>query len=400
MLYMDYKDKYIKYKSKYLELKQKGGMNCVNQRVFQNLLGTCWMIAIQMMMCFGDATKNQIERELAQPDTSKESIGNLDKILKKIFPSKYSCLETTKRIKYLTILLDTFINIYISKIERHISVNPKENGYRCEFLIRESFSLLFQNLININTDGGSHIDYYFFANLLGIFFLKQEIYFSMHTRKIFNKIRFDEQDIGIIITIKEHACCFFVCGGVPKFYNDHDKKIYDFNFMNLLINLKDDEDLFVVPNQVVALNRTEYFENINKYEKYKRIEDLTVVSKKNFRNNFNQEIKLFFDEEFDKINNFFLLLKIGLHFLNKDNQEKYFYFINKGLKDEYLITMYLLGDYYSDIDQLDKAIEYYQKALDNGYNKAAIKLSNIYENKGDIENAIKYLTFDFYTREQ
>jgi ribosomal protein L7Ae-like RNA K-turn-binding protein len=395
------------------KLKQKGGMNCVNDRVFKNLLKTCWMIAIQMIMCFGDATKDQIERELTQPNTTIESISNLDKKLKKILPSKYSCLETTKRIDYLNILLDAFIKRYIAKIERHfpISVNPKENPKRCELVIQNIFFLLFQNLRTIDSDGGSIMDYYYFGNLLGTFFLKQEIYFSMHTRKMFNQISFDEQNIGIIIEIKEHVCCFFVCGGVPKFYNDHDKKIYDFDFMNLLSNLKDDEDLFVVPNKVVALNRTEYFENIEKYTEYKRIILLTVVSKNNLGNNFNQEIKLFFDEEYDEINNFYLLLKIGINFLREDNEEKYLYFLKKGLKDEYYLTMFLLGEYFENLyklyppenpyngNYLDNAIEYYQKALDNGYNKAAERLVELYKSKGDIANASKYLKYDIYTKD-
>ena len=68
------------------KIKQKGGMNCVNERVFKNILGTCWMIAIQMMMCFGDATKDQIERELAQPNTTNKSISDLDEKLQKILP--------------------------------------------------------------------------------------------------------------------------------------------------------------------------------------------------------------------------------------------------------------------------------------------------------------------------
>jgi len=395
------------------KLKQKGGMNCVNDRVFKNLLDTCWMIAIQMIMCFGDATKDQIERELAQPNTTIESISNLDKKLKKILPSKYSCLETTKRIDYLNILLDAFIKRYIAKIERHfpISVNPKENPKRCELVIQNIFFLLFQNLRTIDSDGGSIMDYYYFGNLLGTFFLKQEIYFSMHTRKMFNQISFDEQNIGIIIEIKEHVCCFFVCGGIHKFYNDNDKKIYDFNFMDLLSNLKDDEDLFVVPNKVVALNRTEYFENIEKYTEYKRIILLTVVSKNNLGNNFNQEIKLFFDEEYDEINNFYLLLKIGINFLREDNEEKYLYFLKKGLKDEYYLTMFLLGEYFENLyklyppenpyngNYLDNAIEYYQKALDNGYNKAAERLVELYKSKGDIANASKYLKYDIYTKD-
>jgi ribosomal protein L7Ae-like RNA K-turn-binding protein len=371
------------------KIKQKGGMNCVNERVFKNILGTCWMISIQMMMCFGDATKEQFERELAQSNTTNKSISNLDKILIKNFPSKYVEFETTERIRHLSILLNAFITRYIAKIERHIPVSntPKKNPKRCELVIEQSFRLLFQKLLNIENIGGDNLDIYFFANLLGIFFLEQEIYFSMHTRKMFNKIRFDEQDIGIKIDIEEHACCFFICGGVPKFYNDHDKKINDFNFMDLLSNLKDDEDLFVIPNQVVALNRTEYFENIENYTEYKRIQLLTVVSKKNFGNNFNQEIKLFFDEEYDRINNFFLLFKVAEKFLDEDNKERYLHFLNKGLNYEYYATMYFLGLYYVEERQdINTAIKFYQKALDNGYNEAAEKLADLYFIERDKNN--------------
>ena len=64
MKLVNYKDKYIKYKNKYLEKKyiiQKGGMDCKDDRVFKNILGTCWMVVIQMMMCYSDATKDDIE---------------------------------------------------------------------------------------------------------------------------------------------------------------------------------------------------------------------------------------------------------------------------------------------------------------------------------------------------
>ena len=397
------------------KIKQKGGINCVNERVFKNILGSCWMISIQTMMCFGDATKEQFERELAQPNNTIESISNLDKILKKIFPSKYSELETKKRIEYLSILYDAFIKRYIAKIERHIpvSVSPKENPYRCELIIQNSFILLFQKLREDLKPGGDIIDSYFFANLFSTFFLKQEIYFSMHTRKMFNEISFDQQDIGIIIEIEKHTCCFFVCGGVPKFYNNHDKKIYDIDFMNLLRNLKDDEDLFVVPNQVVALNRTEYFENIEKYIEYKRIQLLTVVSKNNFGNNFNKEIKLFFNDRYDEINNFYLLYKINRKFLiEKEDEDKTFHFLKRGIKDEYYEAMYLLGLYFENLHErhppahaynesyLHVAIKYYQKALDNGDNEVAKKLAELYLIDENEDNAKKYLKFFHYTNSE
>jgi hypothetical protein len=393
------------------KLKQKGGMDCVNDRVFKNILGTCWMISIQMMMCFGDATKEQIEIKLKQPNITIELISNLDKNLKKFLPSKYSCLETKKRIEYLSILLDAFINRYIAKIERRIpiSVNPENNPHRCELVMRNYFRFLFQKLRDptVYEIRGDMIDIYFFAILFGIFFLEQEIYFSIYTRKMFNEINFNNLvDIGIIISIKEHICCFFVCGGVPKFYNDHDKKIYDFDFMDLLINLKDDEDLFVIPEQVVALNRNKYFENIENYIGYKRIILLTVVSKNNFHNNFNQEIKLFFDEEYDEINNFFLSTEIGNKFLIETDYDKCINFLQKAEQNEYYLTMHILGSIYYNMHlahpheeiYLNNAIEYHQKAFDNGYNEAAKILRDLYYIKGDIDNAIKYSKFIYFTK--
>jgi len=393
------------------KLKQKGGMDCVNDRVFKNIMGSCWMISIQMMMCFGDATKEQIERKLEQPNITIELISNLDKNLKKFLPSKYSCLETKKRIEYLSILLNAFINRYKAKIERRIpiSVNPENNPHRCELVMRNNFRFLFQKLkdTTVYESQGDMIDIYFFAILFGIFFLEQEIYFSIYTRKMFYQISFNNLvDIGIIISIKQHICCFFVCKGVPKFYNDHDKKIYDFDFMDLLINLKDDEDLFVVSNQVVALNRTEYFENIEKYTKYERIQFLTVVSKNNFGNNFNQEIKLFFDEEYDEINNFFLSTEISNKFLIEKDYDKGINILQKAEQNEYYLTMHILGSIYYKMHLaypheesfLDKAIEYHQKAFDNGYNEAAKILRDLYNIKGESDNAIKYSKFIYFTK--
>ena len=82
MKLINYKDKYIKYKNKYLEIKniiQKGGIDCNNDRVFKNILGTCWMVDILMMICFGDATKNDIESMLIIiKDDIKEKLNDMD----------------------------------------------------------------------------------------------------------------------------------------------------------------------------------------------------------------------------------------------------------------------------------------------------------------------------------
>ena len=400
MLYMDYKNKYIKYKSKYLELKQKGGMDCVNERVFKNLLGTCWMIAIQMMMCFSDATKDLIERELQGINTENKDryiellIGVYKRRLISLLPPELN-LGSTNINLYLTSLLDAFIKRYLSKFDRFLSDKPasienKTNPQRCEKVMSNAYKLLFR-MYSVPNPGGDILDHYFFANILSTFFLNQEIYYSMHTRKIFNQIRFDNnQDIGILIQIRHHACCIFVCDGKLRFYNDHDKLIHDCTyFFDLIRSLNDEEDLFVIPGGIIKLNRTEYYNNISKYKEHKRIRLLTVISKNNFENNFNQEIKWFFSGEYDKVTNFYLLFKISEKYYKEQNYIESLRYLKKN--DLYFYhSIYIMGRIYEKVNNLDNALLEYIKAFNNGSSDALEKIIEIYKKKGDHKNAMKY----------
>jgi len=397
---MDFKNKYIKYKSKYFELKQKGGMNCVNERVFQNLLGTCWMVAIQMMICFGDATKDIIERELTVINTENKDmiiellIGARKRKFISLIPPELN-LESGDIDSYLTSLLDAFIKRYLSKFNKFLSDKPASvddeiNPQRCERVMSTAYKLLFQSYSVLNP-GGDNLDQFFFANVLGTFFLRQEVYFSMHTRNMFNQIRFDNnQDIGILILIRHHACCIFVCGGVPKFYNDEDKLIYDCPyFFDLIRNLEADEDLFVIPGGIIKLNRTEYYDHITKYKGYKRIRLLTIVSKRDLQNNFNQEIKWFFSGEYDKVTNFYLLYKISEKYYKEQNYGDSLKYIRRNNLDFYH-SMYMLGRLYEKVKDVDNALTQYQIAFNNGSLEALDKIKEIYLNKGDNSNAMKY----------
>jgi hypothetical protein len=397
---MDYKDKYIKYKSKYLELKQKGGMNCVNERVFQNLLRTCWMIAIQMMMCFGDATKDQIERELEGVNRENKNMyiqslieRNKQKLIS-LLPPELN-LESSTIDSYLSSILDAFIKRYLSKFNRFLSDKPasiddKTNSQRCEKVMSNAYKLLFRSY-SVQNPGGDSLDHYFFANIISTFFLNQEIYYSMHTRKIFNQIRFNNnQDIGILIQIRHHACCIFVCDRILKFYNDEDKLIHDCSyFFDLIRSLNDEEDLFVVSSGIVKLNRTEYYDHITKYSEYKRIRLLTVISKNNFENNFNQEIKCFFSGEYDRINNFYLLFKISEKYYKNLNYVESIKYLRKNNLDFYH-SRYRIGRLYEIVNNLDKALTEYQIAFNNGSSEALAKIIEIYNKKRDYKNAMKY----------
>jgi hypothetical protein len=397
---VNYEDKYIKYKNKYLEIKniiQKGGMDCKDDRVFKNILGTCWMIVIQMMLCFGDATKNDLEKVLnpINKDNIDDYIKQLIELkrceLESFFPSAY--LQIANREKYLFDLLKAFITRYSAKLDNLLTIKPKytkdeTNKDRCERVINSMFKNLFSYYPNVTQKGGDLIEQFYLANILGIFFLQNKIYFQNHARINYKNIIFDPtQDIGIIVFIENHGCCCFVCGGKYKFYNDNEKNINDCEWINLLLRLEPNEDLFVIPNGIVKLDRKEYFDNIDKYKNYKRIQYLTVVSKRAFADNFDKQISMFFNDNYE-INDFFLLYKIGYIYWDKKDKNNTLKYLEKSANDGFYKAQYLLGFFYESDANLKK--HYFKLAFDNGSIQAALKLGNIYNEENNYEDAVKY----------
>ena len=94
-----YEKSYLKYKLKYFKLKEyiknckKGGglviEECENVG-FHNAFGTCWNISIQMMMFFGDSTRDYVQNIIDNLNkkniSSKKIIENSLKKLKQILP--------------------------------------------------------------------------------------------------------------------------------------------------------------------------------------------------------------------------------------------------------------------------------------------------------------------------
>ena len=400
MKLVNYENKYIKYKNKYLEIKniiQKGGIDCKDDRVFKNILGTCWMIVIQMMLCFGDATKNDLEKELNRinKDNIDDYIKQLIELkrceLESFFPSAY--LQIANREKYLFDLLKAFITRYSAKLDNLLTIKPEytkdeTNKDRCERVINSNFKKLFPYYPHVSQIGGDLIEQFYLANILGIFFLQNKIYFQNHTRENYKNIIFDPtQDIGIIVFIENHGCCCFVCGSKYKFYNDNEKNINDCEWINLLLRLEPNEDLFVIPNGIVKLDRKEYFDNIDRYKNYKRIQYLTVVSKRAFADNFDKQISMFFNGNYE-INDFFLLYKIGYIYYDKQDKNKTLKYLEKSANYGFYYAQYLLGLIYESDDNLKK--HYFKLAFDNGSIQAALKLGNIYYEENNYEDAVKY----------
>ena len=60
----------------------------------------------------------------------------------------------------------------------------------------------------------------------------------------FNKIEYnDQEDIGILIDLYNHVCCFFICNNTQKYYNDNDNIILNCDWKELLKKTNDTNNL-------------------------------------------------------------------------------------------------------------------------------------------------------------
>jgi TPR repeat protein len=380
-------DKYLKYKNKYIYLKkiQKGGVECDNAVVYRNIIDTCWMIAIQMIFSFGDVTSNILEnimekinihkyKEMEQiSDQINDFIENrIQKVqndcnLKNVFPAyifdKYN-------IVYLKNILYKFIVRYYSKVFKikNRYANPEydyyvDNTSRCELVIVENYDKIFSKYKR----HGGIIDEYLFANILSIFLLDYKISLTSYYNNDFSNITYDDKiNIGIIILIDGHACCFFICNNVEKYYNDNDKKIFNCEWKNILKKSSNENCLYVKKEGCIELlNKEQYICYKNKSE-LSIVERLIVVSK-NIQNSIidNQIQNILNEKNLDKICDKALLFELGKIYDKDESQDD------------------------------KQAIKYYKLSAEQGYGKALFKLGKIYEKKSCTKQpnyckAIKY----------
>ena len=387
---MSYQEKYLKYKNKYIYLKeiQKGGLECNNKLVYKNILGTCWMIAIQMIFSFGDVTSNYLQCIMKnfKINDEKEMEELIDQInyfienqiqkvqndckLKNVLPAY---IFNKDNIIYLKNILDKFITRYYSKVLKikNYYFNPhydidydEDNPNRCELVIEQNY----YNLFNKYKRLGSIIDLYLFANILSIFFLDYKISFTNYYQNNFNNITYNDQiNIGIIILIKGHVCCFFICNDVEKYYNDADKQIFDCEWKKILKESSNENCLYVKKKGCIELlNKEQYICYKNKSE-LSIVESLIVVSK-NIQNSIidNQIQNILNETNLDKIYDKILLHELGI------------------IYDNGIVTS---QDY-------KQAIKFFKLSADQGYPPAQNKLGVKYENsdgvKPNYSEAIKY----------
>jgi hypothetical protein len=435
---MNYTEKYTKYKIKYTKLKKQiGGYNCNNTHMYKNILGTCWMIAVQMIFSFGDVTKEKMQKKMQyiiksvkryEKDDMKirqvidELIHNAEKEnLRDIFLDNLD-----EYYEHLYKILEKFIQRYMNKVfhEQIRSGKPTDiedeynNLERCELIIRDNYIKLFKHHTGVDNAGGNFVDMYIFSNILSIFFLDHkvscDIYYQYYEDN-FKKIEYDDAlNVGIIIGIQGHVCCFFICNRTQKYYNDNDKKIYDCNWKDMLSQLTNNKCLYVKKKGcVLLLDDNDEYIITNKEDPNNlvyKVRWLLVISKEPksiFATQIYNAVK---NNNVDTINdrsiNFFLGIRNSL----RDDSDP-FKFWNKiplytSQNDNHFTRVYqLIADNFKSDGHDDKAIEYYDILLKtyirnknyedieetfNELNKLRNKFAKYYEKNNDYKNAIKY----------
>ena len=406
----NYKNKYFKYKSKYLQLKnihEGGRVDC--RKVYKNVIGTCWAVAILTIFTFCQATSNQLETIMKSykplsiswynpfiniTDSKNKFIAEIinkvksDPQLYNLFPDY---IFTFPNSLFLINILDKIIDRYYSKIlefnytEKPLGTMDKQNPIRCELVIAQNFKNLFPSLLKTdNNNYGSKIHHqYLFSNLLTIFFLGFKVSFKNYYNN-FNSLIFDiDNDLGILIYIEGHICCLYICNGVEKYYNDNDKKVYDCEWIKLL--KESTSDLYVELGQKLRLINVDSYE----YKKnLKKVICLTVISKHVKDSSLDIEIKKILKfTDFEPIDFKDIILQMMLfqyYYFDKNNYIKASEFARLAADQGNAVAQTNLGIMYykgQGVQQdYEEAARLYRLAVDQGYAAAQTNLGIMYYN--------------------
>ena len=394
-----YKNKYLKYKNKYLQLKkiQKGGEPFCN-RVYQNILGTCWAVAIQTIFTFGDFTSVHLKAVMTSFNLQTKNDFIEEKIrqvksnpqLNDLFPG--DILNVTKH-DFLRNIFLKFIDRYYSKVLEIKNpdaprIDPKLNKERCELVIIDNFKKLFDNPILQLTSkdlGGSIISRYLFFNLLSIFFLGFKVSFKKYYDK-FNLIEFDrDKDLGILIHIERHTCCLYICEGQQKYYNDNDKKVYNCEWIDLL---KRTNNLYVETDVNLRFVDFDSYEN---KDKLKKVKYLTVVSKHERVNQLDIEIKKILNLNYSEITDSELQFMLAHLFFNIGNYNEVLRWYTLAAQQGHAEAQFNLGIMFENDQYVGKdlveAERWYRIAAGNGHDGAQNNLGNmLFDGRGVAKN--------------
>ena len=278
---INYYDKYLKYKAKYTSIKifkmsnpciaYDNKYNTLDNRRCQvsinNRFGTCWTIALLIILFAGDSTSSCIYENLSVDIDMNRLIDNAYNKLNILLPNKnfhsyktdlYNLLQFIKDRLNNKLSIDitnpTILSIpYLLTDPTNPSPMKRTISESCELNIVLSFSKILYDSIDIYNlfdmfnqvfKGGGDVDDFFLINLLSSVLLNRFINLKIieHGTKISKIKKLFSNTIGIYLSIPNHKVSFYICNNTQKYCNNNIIIDYDwysfFNAYNKVCNNK------------------------------------------------------------------------------------------------------------------------------------------------------------------
>jgi ankyrin repeat protein len=271
---MDYENKYIKYKNKYIILKNQYGNGYLEYRApacyknnkkiiecehinFNNTMGTCWMTSIFTVFLSSDSTSKCVQHIL----NNKDSVDIYNDSKQFLIDALPTSLSSEDNIINLLYYIKEKFNIKLNDKLNSLNPNPIGHELRRQASIRteESFAKIIYSLfekdpptIDENEEilyGTEKNDQFFIVNILSSLLLKKLISFNIFKLNTKIEKKLLKNTIGILISINNHVCSFYICENNMKFCNNDEIINYNwiklFNVCNALTESKKTYNIYI-----------------------------------------------------------------------------------------------------------------------------------------------------------
>jgi ankyrin repeat protein len=315
---MNYKNKYIKYKEKYLIIKNQIGNGIEDYRAptcytderykkkivgcninFTNKLGTCWALSILIIFLYSDSSSKCVQNILTNiPVENIIADPIATHLLECALPD--SIIDNPYKDK---------LKLLIEKLKEKFDIKIKDKTLNIPDVTEKEFVELYFNLINdtsMITCGGKEYHDFFLINILSSLFLKKLVEKKCFGINKLINLELLKNTIGIMISMPDHQCSFYICSNKMKFCNN--SLIIDYNWLelfktcnrlklenknyNIYINILNKKGPFIyIDNKIIYFDKDEpYIKkekiNYNNDEKYYEIEEFQFICCRDNEENF------------------------------------------------------------------------------------------------------------------
>jgi ankyrin repeat protein len=268
-------------------------VDCNNNIYFKNMIGTCWMLSIFMILIVGDSTRECLQNMLIHDIDYITDNEVLSIFLPKYFYNSDGSLLLEKKKEILELISYLKIKFIVNIDNQEIFLESKKDikelylylDDKCELELAKIYKKIFNT--HFTSAGGTLYSNFLLINLLTSLFLKKLIKLNniVPTKILYNDIF--NYNIGILIHSAGHITSFYLCNDKPKYCNNESiinyewrlffKKILQLNILNIIFKLYIDDNRGPYIYEVVSKNKWFFNLNGNKDEESNIDEPIEII---------------------------------------------------------------------------------------------------------------------------